>query len=263
MAQYGSPEYVRFSHTAVVGIARCTPSPHFASSLSSRPQWEGRYAKDAEPFDWYQRCAFRGRCAVAVPAPRSTHFSAPATHPQRARVRPDSNPIFRGIITTHVPKESAILVPGCGSSTLSEDLLDDGFTGGIASFDISRTVVDDLANRLKDRKGLSFQIMNCTALNFPDACFGAVIDKGALDCLLCGENSTANTGRYTHEVARVLKPGGVFIIVSYAAPELRLSCACAHANHVRKTASAGERRSSFRPLSSPTATRNPLLCSPQ
>lgn len=68
--------------------------------------------------------------------------------------------------------------------------------------------------------------MNCTALNYPDACFNAVIDKGTLDCLLCGESSTANTGRYTHEVARVLKPGGVFIVVSFGPPENRLSCAC-------------------------------------
>ncbi len=65
--------------------------------------------------------------------------------------------------------------------------------------------------------------MNCSALNYPDASFNAVIDKGTLDCLLCGENSTAITGRYTHEVARVLKPGGVFIVVSYGAPENRLS----------------------------------------
>lgn len=55
----------------------------------------------------------------------------------------------------HAPKDGAVLVPGCGSSTLSEDMLDDGYTGGIASFDISRSVIDDLADRLKDRKGLT------------------------------------------------------------------------------------------------------------
>ena len=65
--------------------------------------------------------------------------------------------------------------------------------------------------------------MNICALNFPDKCFDAVIDKATLDTLLCGENSTANTSRYTHEVARVLKPGGVFIAISHATPEVRLS----------------------------------------
>lgn len=34
-------------------------------------------------------------------------------------------------------------------------MVDDGFTGGIANIDISRTVIDDLADRLKNVKGLS------------------------------------------------------------------------------------------------------------
>ena len=84
--------------------------------------WEGRYAKDSEPFDWLQRY---------------------------------SSPLLREVITTHVPKAAAVLVPGCGSSTLAEDMVDDGFTGGIASVDISRTVIDDLADRLKSTTSLS------------------------------------------------------------------------------------------------------------
>ena len=65
--------------------------------------------------------------------------------------------------------------------------------------------------------------MNMCALNFPDLCFDAVLDKATIDSILCGENSTANTSRYTHEVARVLKPGGVFIVISHGAPDIRLS----------------------------------------
>ena len=65
--------------------------------------------------------------------------------------------------------------------------------------------------------------MNCCSLTFPTSSMDAVLDKAMLDSLLCGENSTANTGRYLQEVSRILKPAGVFIIVSYAAPEHRLS----------------------------------------
>ena len=65
--------------------------------------------------------------------------------------------------------------------------------------------------------------MNVCSLGYPDASFDAVVDKATLDSILCGENSTANSGRYVKEVARVLKPGGVFIIVSFGAPENRLS----------------------------------------
>ncbi len=84
--------------------------------------WEGRYAKDAEPFDWLQRY---------------------------------NSPLLRELIATHVPRDSSILNTGCGSSTMSEDMVDDGYTGGIANVDISRTVIDDLADRLKATPSLS------------------------------------------------------------------------------------------------------------
>jgi hypothetical protein len=67
------------------------------------------------------------------------------------------------------------------------------------------------------------QVMNCCSMGYPDASFDAILDKATLDSLLCGENSTANTGRYVGEVARTLKPGGVYIIVSFGTPENRLS----------------------------------------
>ncbi len=67
------------------------------------------------------------------------------------------------------------------------------------------------------------QVMNCCSMGFPDASFDAVIDKALLDSLLCGENSTVNTGKYVGTVARLLKPGGAFIIVSFGTPENRLS----------------------------------------
>ena len=65
--------------------------------------------------------------------------------------------------------------------------------------------------------------MNCCALSFADASFESVVDKGTLDSLLCGENSTANSTRTCAEVARVLKPGGVYLVISYGSPENRLS----------------------------------------
>ena len=65
--------------------------------------------------------------------------------------------------------------------------------------------------------------MNVTSLSYPDASFDAVLDKGTLDCLLCGESSTANTAKYMSEVSRVLKPGGLFLVVTYGSPENRLS----------------------------------------
>ncbi len=84
---------------------------------------EQRYLKDPDPFDWYQRYS--------------------------------NNPQLRSLIDKAVPRSAAILVPGSGSSRLSEDMLADGYTGGISNIDISRTAIDLMADRCKDRAGLT------------------------------------------------------------------------------------------------------------
>jgi hypothetical protein len=83
---------------------------------------EERYLKDPDPFDWYQRY--------------------------------NNNPHLRGLIEKAVPRTAAILVPGSGTSRLSEDMLADGYAGGITNIDISRTAIDLMADRCKDRAGL-------------------------------------------------------------------------------------------------------------
>lgn len=65
--------------------------------------------------------------------------------------------------------------------------------------------------------------MDCLDLKFADAQFNVVMDKGTLDSLLCGDNSTANTAKYCAEVSRSLAADGVFFIVSYGTPENRMS----------------------------------------
>ena len=73
------------------------------------------------------------------------------------------------------------------------------------------------------KTGLSWQQMNTTALEFPDEAFDAVIDKGTLDSILCGEGSTSNVGKALSEITRVLKPNGVLLMLSYGIPDNRLS----------------------------------------
>jgi hypothetical protein len=102
------------------------PAPANCLHATPRPaasQWENRYLKDTDPFDWYQRY--------------------------------QSNPNLRNLLEKTVPRSAAILVPGCGSSRLSEDMLADGFTGGISNIDISRTAIDLMTDRLKDKAGLT------------------------------------------------------------------------------------------------------------
>ena len=45
---------------------------------------------------------------------------------------------------------------------------------------------------------------------------------GTIDAILCGNESFLNTAKMLKEVQRVLKTGGIYIIVSYGSPENRV-----------------------------------------
>jgi SAM-dependent methyltransferase len=146
-----------------------------------------------------------------------------------------------------VKREDVILMAGCGNSRLTEEMFDDGenfllfvsclfsyrflflspfFSPGytnITNIDVSRVVIDQMIDRYKDKPTLQWQQMNVTALDFPDETFDVVIAKATLDAVLCGEGSTANVAKFCSEVSRVLKPTGIFFIVSYGVPDNRLN----------------------------------------
>jgi hypothetical protein len=71
---------------------------------------------------------------------------------------------------------------------LSEEMYDDGFLN-LINIDISKTAIRTMAARTADRKTMRWEVMSCTALTLSDASVDAVLDKGTMDSLLCGENS--------------------------------------------------------------------------
>jgi len=73
------------------------------------------------------------------------------------------------------------------------------------------------------KANLTGQTMDATDLKFSDGQFNVIMDKGTLDTLLCGDNSTANAAKYCAEASRVLQSDGVLFIVSYGTPENRMS----------------------------------------
>mmetsp|Transcript_12368 Transcript_12368/g.24539 ORF Transcript_12368/g.24539 Transcript_12368/m.24539 type:complete len:209 (+) Transcript_12368:39-665(+) len=149
--------------------------------------WDERYTKDPEPFDWYQR------------------YSG-----------------LRDLIAQYIQKDDNILMAGAGNSRLSEEMYDDGYTT-VANVDISRVVIDQMLDKYRDKPTMTWQQMNMCALEFPDESFDAVVDKGTLDSILCGEGSTANVAKMCQEVSRVLKPSGVYMVISYGVPDNRLN----------------------------------------
>ena len=49
-----------------------------------------------------------------------------------------------------------------------------------------------------------------------DGKFNVVLDKGTVDCILCGEASTMNVQKALSEISRVLDAKGIFITSSHS-----------------------------------------------
>lgn len=156
------------------------------AQYAKQEYWDDRYLKDLDYFDWYQR------------------YSS-----------------FKNTIKENINPKCSILHIGCGNSRLSEEMYDDGFTS-ITNIDFSTVVIKQLVEKYKtSRPSLKFIAMDARKLEFTDSSFDAIIDKGTLDSILCGENSSQNANMMLKEIERVLAPGGVYICISFGVPEQR------------------------------------------
>ncbi|XP_038881149.1 EEF1A lysine methyltransferase 4 isoform X1 [Benincasa hispida] len=154
--------------------------------------WDNRYSNESGPFDWYQKY----------------HSLAP-------------------LINLYVSRHHRILAVGCGNSAFSEGMVDDGYVD-VVNVDISSVVIEAMQKKYCNRPQLKYMTMDVRNMSAFEICsFDAVLDKGTLDSLLCGNNSRENATRMLEEVWRVLKENGVYIlvnsVVTYGAPTYRLS----------------------------------------
>eukprot|EP00814_Leptocylindrus_danicus_P008146 CAMPEP_0116003570 /NCGR_PEP_ID=MMETSP0321-20121206/126_1 /TAXON_ID=163516 /ORGANISM="Leptocylindrus danicus var. danicus, Strain B650" /LENGTH=241 /DNA_ID=CAMNT_0003471787 /DNA_START=396 /DNA_END=1121 /DNA_ORIENTATION=+ len=158
---------------------------------SKQSYWNERYAKDRDCFDWFQH----------YPALKDTIKQA-----------------LHGSAGGVIPKEKCrVLVPGCGTSSLSADMVKDGY-GSVTSIDWSEICIENM--REKDPKG-SYEVMNIEDLAYEDDSFDLVIAKGVIDSIICGENSVHAVATALHEFHRVLTDNGTLICVSYGSPDQR------------------------------------------
>merc|ERR1712166_474542 len=180
--------YKRYKMAALYGQNIPPSEDHGAS-----PYWDDRYTNNPEEsFDWYQR--YEG---------------------------------IKHLVTRFVDSESKVLVVGCGNSQLSAEMYEDGITD-ITNIDISEPVIEQMKQRYGNegtvlKTDMRWQATDVLKLAVNESTFEAVIDKGTMDSILRGAASARRVAQMCKNISRVLKPGGVYIVLSYGQPDYRLS----------------------------------------
>ncbi|CAD6440197.1 e348e4a1-4fd9-45a3-b1eb-fc42f559b4e1 [Sclerotinia trifoliorum] len=119
-------------------------------------------------------------------------------------------------------KGPRVLHLGCGNSTLTYDLHIDGYRNQI-SVDFSEVVIQRMSKKYSDLN-TTWTVMDVRNMKLEDGEIDVAIDKGTLDAMIHGsmwdppQDVRENVGRYVDEVARVLKPGGQWLYITYRQP---------------------------------------------
>ena len=148
--------------------------------------WQERYARGASSFEWF------------LPLADVLEQSPP----------------FKALLQSRVAGKAKLLEIGCGTSELLENLWDMGFRS-VTGLDNQATALEFCRKRQGERR-IEYVEGNMVQMPFGAAAFDVVVDKGALDALVCrGGDDLAKCGA---ELWRVLKPAptSVLIVISNA-----------------------------------------------
>ncbi|KIP02687.1 hypothetical protein PHLGIDRAFT_32105 [Phlebiopsis gigantea 11061_1 CR5-6] len=134
------------------------------------------------------------------------------------------------LIRELIPDKSArILMLGCGNSTLSEDMYDDGYKN-IVNVDYSGILIEKMRRKHQEvRPGMEWLEMDVRELKFNSESFDVAIDKGTMDAMMTAkadvwdppEEVIENCTQEVNEVLRVLRPDGTFLYLTFGQPHFR------------------------------------------
>ncbi|KAI0308915.1 S-adenosyl-L-methionine-dependent methyltransferase [Amylostereum chailletii] len=172
--------------------------PEKNEQYGTRDYWDKRYQEEPEDatFDWFKKYEDVAR-------------------------------IFRDAIPD---KSSRILMLGCGNSTLSEDMYDDGYTN-IVNIDYSPVVIQQMRGRHEHaRSKMEWHEMDIRELVFANDSFDVAIDKGTMDAMMTAKGDVwdpppqviSDCTKEVDEVLRVLRKGrGTFLYLTFGQPHFR------------------------------------------
>jgi len=207
--------------------------------------WAGRYAAEGgkDSYDWYLKWEqLKDAMGPILSAPSNAPSPAPDGAESAAPSSDDSS-----------KKQAEILILGCGTSSLGEQLYAEGFVN-ITNVDRCQELVDAMREKHQDSlsgavaanaKGKKPAGKDPKAAASPDPGaeakkpmefvaadvrelpqewsqrFDVVIDKALLDAIACAPDKWSGIEAMMQSISRVLKPHGVYLCVSHACPEMR------------------------------------------
>merc|ERR1712028_119163 len=146
----------------------------------SRSYWDTRYTEDnQEQFEWLQ---------------------------SYEHLQPLINEQFTN-------KAGKVINVGCGRSTLLTDMSRDGYST-VEGVDWCSTLISQCNSQYAGIPHTAASVLDLEA-TYPGDSVDYIIDKGLLDSILCGANSTQNAYTYLMQCKKALKPGGKLLIISY------------------------------------------------
>lgn len=125
---------------------------------------------------------------------------------------------IRDIVLQWLPAKPRVLYVGCGTSDFGRRLYAEGATR-MTCTDISGQALALAADKARRSGCPNMRFLEADACNMkpciPDATYNFAIDKGTLDALSCSPDAGyRNCKAMLEEVWRVLRPNGVFILVT-------------------------------------------------
>lgn len=118
----------------------------------------------------------------------------------------------------------AVLCVGNGNSNFPVKLHQDAELklGQIVAADISRVVTEQMKKEHQGYERLQFHVDDVSKMQYGDGQFDVVFDKGCLDALATGATLETVVPKLVSEAHRVLRKGGVYLLLSGGQPYKRV-----------------------------------------
>ena len=168
------------------------------NNYGDKDYWDQRYKEKSEVFEWLESW---GEIKDVV-----------ENHCIGGLITPDMSEDQKRQVRSKIK----VLNVGCGNAVLPEDMYDDGYRL-VYNMDFSDSCIKQMSERnIVKRPEMIWETMDARDLAYPDGMFDLVIDKGTVDAMMCSDFAEINVAVTLKECQRVLKDGGIYLVVSYS-----------------------------------------------